>query len=1508
MRSAAPTSAEAAAPRTSRCPRGSRFLINASALAIALAAALLVPALAVAGDPPARGGLEEKSLPLRTALHHDPTMQPPFEKLLAMYRKAGRVDDLVRIYRGHLARYPGDAGAASVLVRVLSATGDPEAAGFARSSAEAHPRNGFLRYLLHRALKGRRDAAALDELDRAIALEEYPARKRAWIEELLPEAKIAGRTDLAERHLRALVGLAGDDPDALLAAGGKMLELGHHALALEALERAAGLGPAPEAMVEIEMAAASAEVGLDRVDAAGARLDRLLGRLTADYWRRPEVLRRRASLVRTEAERRAMIDAARARLARNRRDEAAVLDLARVLEGFEFRREALEVLLEGSRAIPDSTPVEKATHSLLDRLRDERGREAYLAERLALKPGRADLVEAHARTLYLLGRRREARTELDSLLKGLAPAERATRLLETARYLRRASLPGDAAGLLEQVLELAPERLDVRRELAEALLTTGRRRRCREVLAGGVPEGTATENLIDVARFMVENEFCEEARAALSEGVARDGTDLELRGLLLKVELRLGNLRSGERIVRDARELADTPARYRLWLEGASEFHDGADTLDKFLGEELLRLEGESGALEGARLERVVVFAEVAARGGKWGAWADDSDRKGRVAGFLERLLATDPPPEARVKLRRRLVTLLSDESDRRELVERQLKDLAREDAKFADEHNARLALLYWDAGRTDLGAPILEALDVARVSDAELLGRLESAYEKLASSGRAMGKAMQVIERRTVLDPTNRGVWERWLAANARAGDESALRAAVRRLLAGIDRMPLTDDTRERLVGHLTDSYWRSAAKLIADGKESSLADVLSLVDATERVASTRNQWLWANWTRAYVLGRLDRHAARDEALRELERVAREKPLPPLETGDDAAKGEPRTSAGAGAGKPDTDRPAHDRPVAMSDGIAFPDGLTVSIELARKAVGRPAAPDDALVPLDRDGPLKALGVRWAFDAPGGAEVVRIAPLVWPRLLVCDASGALHCLDQASGKLLWTRAHAVAPTPKAGNSPWLRMSNTSVFNPPVPPKFAFDRQGRIFVGGAGEATCLSAKDGSVLWRVDVRGKSVPGSAAGVSVFVHGARVLACAPASCSVICLDPATGKTVWERSLDVAGRPPSGTLGSGADLSGGRLLIYGPRAAVLDADTGEVEWSFEPERVRSFPLRLEEPETPEARAARASSPLAAYAFGGPGASLRAPYMNYGGKVIRSGYGFGGSGLPRPKPAYVPHLSRSGGGHAHAHGVATSGTVYAAPAVVWAANATAERLALLVGDRVILVSRNEMRILRLDLPLAGKQVSCSGAFVGMAGRTACFLNPSGLTLVDIVRGEAHSVKADAVLRRDLRSSAGKRPAGSPSGQQAVRLQAAIDGPLVYITGPGGVMCVNARLRRKVLAAAWPEGAKPGEKDKERSKLATTSATPAVFPGMSHAHMRRMMMTSRAAPRQRSIQYHLGGTCINYGNVYGPCLPPVDRAAGGVLYATPTPSRVVAIYEDRPLTEEEEKDW
>ncbi|KPL01829.1 MAG: hypothetical protein AMK75_03810, partial [Planctomycetes bacterium SM23_65] len=197
-----------------------------------------------------------------------------------------------------------------------------------------------------------------------------------------------------------------------------------------------------------------------------------------------------------------MIQAARRRVRDNPNDEAAVLDLARLLVVLEFRRDALDVLLEGSERIPHAMRIEKQVLELFDRLADEHGRETYLAKRIQAFPKRADLVFRHVRSLYLLRRRAEAAAELDRVTADLTPPERFARYLEMARSLRREGLTTGAAGLFEKLVEWTPARLDVRRELAETYLALGDRRRARKLFAADLARDTDVENVLDVVPFM----------------------------------------------------------------------------------------------------------------------------------------------------------------------------------------------------------------------------------------------------------------------------------------------------------------------------------------------------------------------------------------------------------------------------------------------------------------------------------------------------------------------------------------------------------------------------------------------------------------------------------------------------------------------------------------------------------------------------------------------------------------------------------------------------------------------------------------------------------------------------------------------------------------------------------------------------------------------------------------------------------------------------------------------
>jgi outer membrane protein assembly factor BamB len=563
---------------------------------------------------------------------------------------------------------------------------------------------------------------------------------------------------------------------------------------------------------------------------------------------------------------------------------------------------------------------------------------------------------------------------------------------------------------------------------------------------------------------------------------------------------------------------------------------------------------------------------------------------------------------------------------------------------------------------------------------------------------------------------------------------------------------------------------------------------------------------------------------------------------------------------------------------------ITFPDGLTVSFEGARGLLtGTPEREEPPRVA--RRGPIGELRARWAFDTGAGAPVTGILPLEnakeGARTLVCDLRGRLYCLDSLTGKLLWEREGALPSTPARApnNNWWVSRGRTSYMDPPVPAAPLVLGEGRVLVPGRGKVECLSAESGRLVWRAEVAGPAPlgvgPAGSGGspfVSVFVHAGRVVACDPVSSRVSALDSGTGKLLWEKELPSDSSQPVGWLNSGASLSGDRLLVYGSRTAILDADTGEIEWSFEPARVRRFPVKIEEPAGGSAQ----TSAAAAQSWGVPGGNTWIQSSSWSGGYV--------TGYPA-QPQFISYLGRGGSGYpyhaqvyyGYGRGNATAGTVLAAPAVVWAAGGGGSpwqsrggqpRMGVLRDGLLLLFNQSSLLVFDLDLPLKGRQIQVSGTFVGMAGRVACFLQQTQLYLVDTSTGQSKPYSLQEIV----------------GGRQNARVGACVDGPHVYVTGPGGVACVNARAALRVAHCAWPE------------LVAGDDGLLAV----------------PAAAVPQSIQYYLQGTVTSRNNGSGPCMPMVDRVAGGVLYATPTPSRVVALEEalDEALEEHDARaeDW
>ena len=202
----------------------------------------------------------------------------------------------------------------------------------------------------------------------------------------------------------------------------------------------------------------------------------------------------------------------------------------------------------------------------------------------------------------------------EAILGELESEQRGGRWLELGRQQRRDGHRRAAARSLQLAVADLPLRLDARRELAEVLIELGRRGTARRVLVQPVPSEAAQEHLLDLVQYLVSQRMLNQAALVLTERQTIDPRNLEIRLRLLRVYGRLAAGRQGLITQTEARPLADTPARYRRWLEAALTLHEELDDVDVFLGGEVERLAADEDRWSERGLGRLDVLVEVAER------------------------------------------------------------------------------------------------------------------------------------------------------------------------------------------------------------------------------------------------------------------------------------------------------------------------------------------------------------------------------------------------------------------------------------------------------------------------------------------------------------------------------------------------------------------------------------------------------------------------------------------------------------------------------------------------------------------------------------------------------------------------------------------------------------------------------------------------------------------------------------------------------------------------------
>ncbi|MDF1702508.1 MAG: PQQ-binding-like beta-propeller repeat protein, partial [Planctomycetota bacterium] len=702
---------------------------------------------------------------------------------------------------------------------------------------------------------------------------------------------------------------------------------------------------------------------------------------------------------------------------------------------------------------------------------------------------------------------------------------------------------------------------------------------------------------------------------------------------------------------------------------------------------------------------------------------------------------------------------------------------------------------------------------------------------------------------------------WEDWLAALTASGEETKLRSAIRRLLRGIPRQTLAQETKDELKHHLADSYWRSIGAEIALGNEAGRLEALALLDQAERISAAEDMPLWLAWTRAWLHNALERTAARDEAIGEVDRIMQARLA--------AATAELRADfheESGGDPRPEREMAAEIREQLLPlQRIDFPDGLSASWKAARVLLtGESATVAAPHKPTDREGPEGRLRVRWTFTTEGQAPVVSVLPLDAERLLISDVAGDLHGVDRRSGKLLWhlpgayTARGVGAPGPNAHLAP---------ARPPVRAP-----GGSFFLPAPGRVLC-HGPDGTKRWEASLG--ATGGQTTPVALATDARGVYVYESASGEVACFRHADGKLVWHRRLRMKAQSTPLAQGEGMALSEGRLLVYGPRTAILDLEDGTLLWSFEPDRARSMPVTLEEPDDETrglfgrrrrrsafrrrtAAATPAAQPGAQGALTVPGRFASSPQMP---RLLSGRARPASPGALRPAPqgpVFLTPGSRSPQTWSPKV-VPTAGTAGVAPAVYWASPLTQGegRLGLLAGSRMVLArnrpvvgtnaAQGEAILLDTDLPMFARTERILGTPVAMFGPRLALLQRGRLVVWHL----EHGTRA----RFDLKEIA--------EGRVLYRVQVVQDGGFLYLAGPGGLLCIHMSTLKEVFRAPWPEAAKPTRNDDPSN-----------------------------------LQHLLRGT-IEFRPTRGwsPMLPGVGMAGRHTLYTLSDPWRVVALEDD-----------
>lgn len=1349
---------------------------------------------------------DKTSLALRTALHYDPSVDAPLRQLAELYRKASRLEELLGLYEAHVSQYPQDAGAALVLARLYMEAKDRRATEYWKTAVAQHPTDAALLWFHAKFLEERHDPKALDEMAQAVALEASASRRALWFAELMKAAAAAGREELVITQTKKFLADGSMTPEQRLrwarqAFGVKLRQTAKILLEELAPESLGADNALESAMLHAELLAADG----NRPEAVKT-LDDILGKLAPDHWRHHEILMLRLDLS-DGGGRDGMVKAARDEWqAPGGKTEAHALSLADVLEASHRGHEAFAFLQEAVKALPDSLNVET-------RLLESWEHEGVNAEALrwldglvAKSAARPDLQLRRVRWLFIAGKDDEARQGFGNLLKILSPDQRVERGVEMARWLRRRNQLPQAATVLEAALALAPDRWDLRRELAEMDFALRRKDEAAKLFDGAWTKNLAPDARLETVQFLISKQLWTEARALLEPWLREQPGAFDGRLLLAKIFDKTGDDNRATEVLEQARALCDTQERYQAWLGAALDFAEAREHTEEGIRHEAALLQPtDSKAWNEATLARWLALVTEAR-----------NRHEEKLAGELLATASQNAKvtPEKKTEMERLRLDLLATEGSNAAEVEKGLRDLMENDAAHREDYRARLALLYQRAQRTDLARGLLEQLDPSHCTEPDTLRALISVCREQGLNAQALAAS----EKLTILQPGERANWTQRLTLLAESGDESRFRDTVRLVQAKAPDWKLKPDVLELLGAHLMASTWRDVVMQIAGGDQSLAAARRALDEAKRAATGSPDQLRWADWISGFLSVKLHDRAAAENALAKLNSL-------------DAQQW-----------------------------IGFPDGLELSVSEGRRwlndLLGRDGKAGENPARTSHStsvaGPLGPWSLRWGFTLAEGRTLMRVlAPSGIATLFLVDDQRAIYAVNRRTGKLLWNTEDR--PTPvvtAAGPRPSIRVSS---FRGGYPTRYYNNGQPEMKLPLEVAATasqlcflhqnnleCLDTANGNLLWRcalADAEELQPPNVKRENRVAIAGNRVIVWQPDPSIVSAYDLRSGRLMWETRVPQhakpAANPYNGYYGydsnarmrSGLSVDAGRVFVFSDTAAMLNLDTGATLWRLSSADLPGFPIDLETQED--------SAPVMGAVPSPPQTLMPIRFLSgsltYGGSgggvlTISGGYpNFGGRGA----------MGAAGTRWAYGNAFAT---------VLQNSYGTAARLH---GEEIwTMVANNTGLVSVMGLPQ--KLLQATGTMAGFAGDALVSFDSNGV--------QAQSLR-DRGAVRTLVNLIGDDPAANASIANRP-LSVATAGSRVYVWDGTKLRIVEARA-----GATLFEGAPPDDLTSWLQSLPPPPPPP-IPPGYTAATWHAQNPSRTYLPQGTFVQdYRGGGTLV-----------------------------------------------